>query len=177
MSHPNFPFDNFVYWDKYSLDDNIFSGFSLIDLHKIVHDIDDENSWAKFLDEYQEYYKCYVLHRKSDSKALAFIYIISEDLKWNTITIHGGALAGCSVLERYRGYILMLESLLDAGVKVRTTFSNENLNASRFNKSIGFVKYCEFSGVTYAWINRRRLVSTAIYKRLHKQLDVVSNHK
>lgn len=140
MSHPNFPFDNFVYWDKYSLDDNIFSGFSLIDLHKIVHDIDDENSWAKFLDEYQEYYKCYVLHRKSDSKALAFIYIINEDLKWNTITIHGGALAGCSVLERYRGYILMLESLLDAGVKVRTTFSNENLNASRFNKSIGFVK-------------------------------------
>lgn len=177
MSLPIFPFDNFVYWDKYSLDDNIFSGFSLIDLHKIVHDIDDENSWEKFLDEYQEYYKCYVLHRKPDSKALAFIYIINEDLKWNTITIHGGALKGCSVLERYRGYILMLESLLDAGVKVRTTFSNENLNASRFNKSIGFVKYCEFSGVTYAWINRRRLVSTAIYKRLHKQLDVVSNHK
>lgn len=168
MPLPILPFDNFVYWGKYSLDDNIFSGFSSVDLHKIVHDIGDENSWAKFLDEYQEYYKCYVLHRKSDSKAVAFIYIVNEELGWNTVTIHGGALAECSVLERYRGYILMLESLLDAGVKVRITFASENSNALRFNKSIGFVKYCEFSGIIYAWINRRRLISTPIYKRFYK---------
>ena len=161
------PFDDFVFWDNFSPKDKVFSWFSLEDWHKIVHDLDGDQPWASFLERYPRYYRCYVLRRKQDNESLGFVFIINEDLKWKTVSIHGGAAFGSSVFERYRGFILMISSLLGAGIKVRTAYSSDNVNAMKFNKSIGFVKYREIDNVIFAWINRNRLISMPIYKRLY----------
>ena len=166
MPSYSLPSDEYAFWDEHSQEDCLCSLFSDDDWHKIIYDIYGDLEWSKFLKEYSDYYKCYVLRRASDNNILAFIYIINEDLKWSTVTIHGGAVEACPVITRYRSYILMILALLDAGIKVRTNCSNTNLRAIRFNRSVGFVKYEESNNVISFWINKNRVLSSSIYKRL-----------
>lgn len=64
----------------------------------------------------------------------------------------------------YRGYILMLQHLLEQGIKVRTYCSLSNIAAIRFDRSVGFVPYKYTDNEVFMWINTKRLKSSKLYK-------------
>lgn len=157
--------DDIVKWELYTRAEPLCVKFPLEQWNKIVEDIHSDADWADFVEHYSDYVICWVLKKKTTNNSIAFIYILSEDECWNTVSIHAGGWG--SPIMYYRGYILILQYLLSKGIKVRTYCATSNLAAIRLNRSVGFVPYRYYGDKVYMWINLTRLVSCKFYKRFY----------
>ena len=154
-----------IKWVPYSREEVVCGRYSLDDWHKAVHDIDSDDQWANFLEK-SDFVKCYILKLCKNDKSIAFVYTMQEDLKGTTFSIHGGGWE--NPLMYYRGYILMLQHLLEQGIKVRTYCSLSNIAAIRFDRSVGFMPYRYTKNEVYMWISEKTLKKTNLYKRFYK---------
>lgn len=157
--------DNVIEWKPYRAE-LLCSMFPLQEWQQIVSDINNDTDWAIFLTEYSEFVKCFVLYRRKDNKPIAFAYILQEDEQGNIVSFHGGGWdkSISHTLLYYRGMIQLIKTLLNNGLKVRTACTTKNTIAYRFIKSAGFVNYRNSDTYRYFWINKKRLISSKIYK-------------
>ena len=164
--------DNVIEWKPYRAE-LLCSMFPLQDWLQIVSDIDNDTDWANFLTEYSEFVKCFVLYRRKNNKPIGFVYLLQEDEQGNIVSFHGGGWnkSISHTLLYYRGMILLIETLLNNGLKVRTTCTNENYIAYRFIKSAGFVNYRNSDKYHHFWINKKRFTSSHIYKYILKAIS------
>ena len=139
--------------------------------NKMISDIYSDAEWKKFLTEYNDVVKCYILRTNYDDKEIAFVYLYNESGSFDIVSIHGGGWDKSIALSLlyYRGLILMIETLLVKNVKVRTTCTMNNTRAYKFLRSVGFVKYRFVDDVIYMWINEKRLMQSSVYKRYCNQ--------
>ena len=98
---------------------------------------------------------------------------IYSDDEWNNFlseSLHGGG--WCKTVENtllyYRGIIVLIQDLINKGLKVRTSCFKDNMVAKRFLRSVGFVQYKETTTQYHFWINRKRLINSFIYKRIYR---------
>ena len=167
MRFPEIEFNrSYVRWDDYAPSDRFLYTFKKEDWEKVSGEINSSDDWDRFVSENKEYFKCFVLRKGDCPNILAMLYLVNENLDWTVVSVHGGAVSGCSAVDMYRGYILMLEALLDANIKVRTACHVDNTKAIRLNRSLGFVKYQLIGEKIGFWINKKRLTSSSIYKYL-----------
>ena len=157
--------DGEIKWVPYSRGEIICGRYSLDDWHKAVHDIDSDEQWANFLEEYS-FVKCFVLKSCADEHPMAFVYIMPEDFDGKVFSIHGGGWE--NYLLYYRGFMLMIKHMLDHGLKVRTYCQLSNPRAIRFVRSVGFVPYRYSDENVFMWISDKKLKNSVLYKRLCK---------
>ena len=155
--------DGKVSWIKYSEDDILCEHFSLKEWHFIVSDIDSDKDWSELLKN-NLLINCYILKECSKNEAIAFLYTKHESLNGEIMSLHGGGWkkSFSNTLLFYRGFILMIEFLLNKKIKVRTSCTLDNIVAYRFIKSVGFVNYKSSEKYFYFWINKKRLLSNKI---------------
>ena len=160
--------DGIVKWIPYSNEEKICERFSLDEWHMAVHDINSDKEWEDFLKD-SSIVKCYILKLCSNDNSIAFLYIMQENLAGTVFSVHGGGWE--NPLMYCRGYILLLEHLLNLGLKVRTYCQISNATAIRLDRAIGFVPYLYSDNEVFMWINNKRLKSSKIYKRFYKSYD------
>lgn len=159
--------DDFIEWKSFFESDlNVCNRFSLDTWHRIVEDFKSDDEWRTFLKEYADYVQCYILYRYNDNVPIAFSFFLQEDEKGKVISIHGGGWKNRNTLLYYRGFIALIQALLNTKIKVRTTCLKDNKVAARFILSVGFVKYKETDNSLHFWINDRRLHNSRVYKRI-----------
>ena len=158
-----------IRWDYYNGED-ICSKFSCREWHLIASDIYTDEEWNSFLSEYNNFVECYILKTTSDNSSIGFVYLYKESQLDKIISIHGGGWSRSMRLSRlyFCGIILMIETLLAKGYKVRTCCDIENNNASHFLRGVGFVKYYTTDTRIYMWINAHRLKNSKIYKYINR---------
>lgn len=156
--------DDVIKWVPYVKEEKICQRYSLDDWHKAVHDVNTDEEWAEVLAN-SYIIRCYVLKVCSNNKSIAFLYTKQEDIRGKVYSIHGG---GWEIpLLYYRGYILMIKTLLNQGFKVRTCCQLSNLSAMRFSRSVGFIPYRYSEDEVFMWINLERLKSSKLYHRFY----------
>lgn len=161
--------DGKVSWTKYTRDNILCGHFSLREWHLIVSDIDSDRDWSELLKN-NLLINCYILKQCSTNEPIAFLYTKHESLNGKVISLHGGGWkkSFTHTILFYRGFILMVERLLQDKIKVRTSCTKDNIVAYRFIKSIGFVNYKYSGNYCYFWINNQRLRSSKIYNYISK---------
>lgn len=157
-------------WRSFVANTKLCSRFSADEWHKMVTDIDSDKDWEQFLSEYPQFVKCYILYHVTTNEPIAFAYTFMEDDKGKVVSFHGGGWKRSPyyTLLYYQGMINLVEMLINRGLKVRTACLRDNLVAYRFLKSAGFVNYNSTLDWHYFWINRHRLMSSKIYKRIQR---------
>ena len=159
--------DDFIEWNSFSESGlDVCNRFPLDTWHRIVEEFRSDDEWKRYLKEYSNYIQCYILYRCNDKVPIAFSFFLQEDEKGKVVSIHGGGWKHRNTLLYYRGFIAMIQALLDAKIKVRTSCFKDNKVAERFIRSVGFVKYKETSTTLLFWINEKRLHESIIYKRI-----------
>lgn len=136
--------------------------FSQLDWYNIVEDIHSDQEWADFVEAHPGFVSCYILKECDDGEPLAFIYLLKEYDNEMIVSIHGGGWS--KPLLYYRGYILMLRTLMERGYKVRTYCNRDNSSAIRFSRSVGFIPYSYTDSKVYMWVNYKRMTSSKLYK-------------
>lgn len=136
--------------------------FSQLDWYNIVEDIHSDQEWADFVEAHPGFVSCYILKKCDDGEPLAFIYLLQEYDNEMIVSIHGGGWS--KPLLYYRGYILMLRTLMERGYKVRTYCNRDNSSAIRFSRSVGFIPYSYTDSKVYMWVNYKRMTSSKLYK-------------
>lgn len=161
--------DSLIEWKPYCKGQVLCENFNIEEWHKIVTDVDSDRDWQQFLSDYSHIVKCHILFRKIDDTPIAFAYTIKEDDKGKVVSFHGGGWdkSIANTLLFYRGMILLVEALLNDGLKVRTACLKGNTIAYRFIKSAGFVNHLNTDTFHYFWINKKRLYNSKIYKRFN----------
>ena len=154
--------DNIVKWEKFQSGDVVKNYFSQLDWYNIVEDIHSDQEWADFVEAHPDFVSCYILKKCDNGEPLAFIYLLKEYDDEMIVSIHGGGWS--KPLLYYRGYILMLRTLMERGYKVRTYCNRDNSSAIRFSRSIGFIPYSYTDSKVYMWINYKRMTSSKLYK-------------
>lgn len=154
--------DSTVVWEPYHKDIHLCDRFSVEQWEQIAGDIYSDIEWANFVERYVNSVKCWVLKVRKTDTPIAFIYVFNEDGEWKTVSIHGGGWE--KPLMYYRGYILMLQHLLEQGIKVRTFCKISNIRAIRFDKSVGFVPYRYTEEEVVMWISEKSLKNSKLYK-------------
>lgn len=112
--------------------------------------------------------QCFVAYNHVSDTPFGFIYVYLEDEKKKIVSIHGGGWLPNHAILNYRAYILLIEALLQRGIKVRTACQLDNMKAFRFNKGIGFVNHYTSKNYRYLWISEKRLQSSRVYRHLMK---------
>lgn len=158
--------DSFVVWEPYHKDINLCDRFSAEQWSEIAGDIKSDTEWAEFVGRYVNSVQCWVLKNRATNLPIAFVYLFNEEGYWKKVSIHGGGWE--SPLMYYRGYILMLQHLLEQGIKVRTCCSLSNRAAIRFDRSVGFMPYKYSDKEVFMWINAKRLKSSKLYKYFYR---------
>lgn len=151
-----------VKWKAYSNED-VLSRFSVSAWKEIAADISSEEKWREFLYTYPEFVQCYILEDMLKSTDIAFVYLYKEGPK--LVSIHGGGWQ--RPLLYYRGYILMIRTILERGYKVQTCCNLSNSTAIRFSRSVGFIPYAYTPSKVFMWISERTLKRTVLYKRFY----------
>lgn len=154
-----------VEW-KHRSTESIIDSFKESDWKRIFSDIPDIHSLNDFLSN--DYGKCYVAYNIKTNLPFAFVYAYIEDEKNLKVSLHGGGWISGNTLLNYNAYILLIDTMLENGIKVRTTCRPDNDIAMRFNRSIGFIKYYTSKNYHYLWISKERLHKSEIYKRINK---------
>ena len=154
--------DRFVKWEPYTRAEVLYGRFSLEQWSNIAGDIKSDAEWAEFVGRYVNSVQCWVLKNRETNLSIAFVYLFNEEGYWEKVSIHGGGWE--SPLMYYRGYILMLQHLLEQGIKVRTYCNLSNRAAIRFDTSVGFVPYKYTNKEVFMWINAKRLKGSKLYK-------------
>ena len=146
--------------------ESLIDSFKESDWKRIFSDISDIHGLEKLLS--YDCGQCYVSYNLKTNKPFGFIYAYIEDEKSKKISLHGGGWISGNTLLNYNAYILLIDVLLDNGIKVRTNCELDNDIAMRFNRSIGFIKYYSSKNYHYLWISKERLHKSEIYKRINK---------
>ena len=154
--------DSFVAWEPYHKDINLCDRFSVEQWKQIAGDIKSDEEWADFVERYVNSVQCWVLKKRATNYPIAFVYLFNEEGDWHKVSTHGGGWE--NPLMYYRGYILMLQHLLEHGIKVRTYCNLSNRAAIRFVRSVGFVPYRYTKDEVFMWITENRLKGTELYK-------------
>ena len=154
--------DATIKWKIYS-GETILDRFSVYEWKQIASDISSYYEWVEFIATYPDIVRCYVLEVCATSSDIAFVYLYREGLY--TVSIHGGGWQ--NPLLYYRGYILIIRSLLEQGLKVRTYCQLSNPSAIRFSRSVGFVPYRYTDTQVCMWISLKRLQCTKLYRRFY----------
>lgn len=162
-------------WKPYVANVNICSKFTTKEWRKMVTDVKSDRDWNRLVAENYPFIKCYVLYKTANSEPIAFAYILQEDDKGEVVSLHGGGWNKSlyHTLLYYQGAIMLINTLLNSGLKVRTSCLIDNMTAYRFLKSIGFVNYRSSNKWHYFWINAQRLKYSNIYTK--RITDVYSN--
>jgi hypothetical protein len=155
-----------IKWEPYAKGDVLCARFPLDEWHQLAGDVHSDKDWEDLVLNYSEFIKCWVLRRNSDNQSIAMIYILNEDDCWQKVSIHGGGWN--NPLLYYRGYVLMLDYLLNKGIKVSTNCHLSNHSAIRFSRSVGFVPYRYTETEIFMWISAKRLKSSKFYKRFDR---------
>lgn len=158
--------DSFVIWEPYHKDIHLCDRFSVEQWKQIAGDIKSDAEWGEFVGRYVNSVQCWILKNRATNHPIAFVYLFNEEGYWEKVSIHGGGWE--KPLLYYRGYILMLQHLLEQGVKVRTYCSLSNTAAIRFDRSVGFMPYRYTKNEVYMWISEKTLKKTNLYKRFYK---------
>lgn len=153
-----------VEWRLYS-NESLIDSFDINNWKRIFSDITDVHGLNKFLA--YECGQCYVAYNLTTNVPFGFIYAYIEDEKNNKVSLHGGGWRSGNTLLNYNAYILLIDTMLEKGIKVRTACELENETAMRFNRSIGFIKYYSSKNYHYLWISKERLRKSKIYKRIN----------
>lgn len=155
-------------WRPFCANESICSRFNISEWHKMVTDVDSDSEWSLLLSEYSHFIKCYVLYRIESDEPIAFVYTLQEDNEGKVVSFHGGGWnkSMYHTLLYYKGAIMFIKTLLNLGLKVRTSCLIDNIPAFRFLKSIGFVCYRTTNKWHYFWINTKRLEAGKIQKFL-----------
>lgn len=161
--------NSLIRWESYAKGDILCNRFPFDKWHQIAGDIHSDKEWEEFVSRYPNTVKCWLLKRNANNLPIAFIYLYNEDYIWGKVSIHGGGWE--SPLLYYHGYIMMLNYLLEKGIKVRTSCQLSNPTAIRFSRSVGFVPYRYTFEEVFMWINHKRLTSTKLYKRFYSATD------
>lgn len=163
--------DSFIKWKAFS-GEKICERFPLDEWNLMVSDISSDEEWHKFLKDYKDLVKCYVLYTCKDNNEIGFVYLYNEADDFNVVSIHGGGW-GTSVrlsILYYRGLILMIENLVGQGKKVRTSCFLGNDKAYKFLRGIGFVNYMTTDKAHYMWINNKKLQNSKIYRYINREM-------
>lgn len=155
-----------VEW-KLRSDETLMDSFGEAEWKRIFSDISDIHRLNKFLN--YDCGQCYVAYNLKTNQPFGFIYAYIEDEKSKKVSLHGGGWISGNTLLNYNAYILLIDVLLDNGIKVRTNCELDNDIAMRFNRSIGFIKYYSSKNYHYLWISKERLHKSKIYKRINKK--------
>ncbi len=158
--------DSFVIWEPYHKDIHLCDRFSVEQWNQIAGDIKSDVEWGEFVGRYVNSVQCWILKNRATNHPIAFVYLFNEEGYWEKVSIHGGGWE--KPLLYYRGYILMLQHLLEQGIKVRTYCSLSNIAAIRFDRSVGFMPYRYTKNEVYMWISEKTLKKTNLYKRFYK---------
>lgn len=158
--------DSFVVWEPYHKDVHLCDRFSVEQWKQIAGDIKSDTEWGEFVGRYVNSVQCWVLKNRATNHPIAFVYLFNEEGYWEKVSIHGGGWE--KPLLYYRGYILMLQHLLEQGIKVRTYCSLSNTAAIRFDRSVGFMPYRYTKNEVYMWISEKTMKKTNLYKRFYK---------
>lgn len=159
--------DAIVRWELYR-GESLCDRFPIDQWRLMVTDIESDAEWRDFVNKYKDFVRCYILRSNSDNDEIAFVYLYNESGNFDTVSIHGGGWDRSikSTMYYYRGFMLMIESLMAQGRKVRTSCFIDNIRAFRFLRSVGFMPYMRSQTTVYMWINEKRLKNSSIYKRL-----------
>lgn len=160
--------DNFVEWRAAADGESVCSRFSPDEWRKIADDIHSEQEWQQFVRRY-DFVHTYVCSRRCDGQPFGFVYLLEEEPPKRIVSFHGGSWAKLHALTYSRALILLVEQLLSREIKVRTSCFNDNPNALRFLRGLGFVPYLRGAKCTYLWINTTRLYNSKPYKRLNSK--------
>ncbi len=160
--------DGVVEWHKYTDGECLCKHFPLAEWHLIVSDVDTDEEWEDILRN-STYVNCYTLKMSKSQETIGFVYTKHEDDYGRIRSVHGGGWGKSTRLSflYYRGLILMVRTLLQDGIKVRTSCLKGNIRALRFLRSIGFVPYFYTDTYVYMWISEKRLNNSKIYKYLY----------
>lgn len=162
--------DDRVEWKPCAANFGLVHRFPLFEWHQIMADIDNEEQWKELLKLCSQVLKCFVVYRRNDGEPFGFAIIQDEVKKQATVSIHGGAWKrnlGTSRLI-YRGFILLVEAFLNAGVRVRTRCNATNTRTSRFLENVGFICCGRRNGILYYWTDRPHLEKSLVFNLLHR---------
>lgn len=154
--------DGVVEWKQYDNDIDVFNHFTTRDWKQIAFDIDSEEEWNDLLTRYPDYVKCYILRRLRDRKPIGFVYILHENEQGTVVSIHGGGWEHTfyASLLYFRAIKLLATTIIESGLKVRTSCRIDNYRAEKFLRGAGFVPYRRANGIIDFWINKQRLINT-----------------
>lgn len=155
--------DKLIKIEVYKEADLVCNRFSKTKWSNIISDISSDQELQNFTSSYDTFFFPYIIRKNNSNKDLAFLYLLRENT--NVVSIHGGGWE--YPLLYVRGYILMLNSLIDLHLKVRTKCALSNISAIKLNKGIGFRPYKYTEDAVYMWINCKTLKNSKIYKRFH----------
>ena len=158
--------DDAVEWRPAAVGEPVCSRFPLDEWHKIADDIHSEQEWQRFVRRY-DFVHAYVCSRRCDGQSFGFVYLFEEEPPALVVSFHGGGWEKMHTLIYARTLILLVERLLEAGIKVSTSCFNGNTNAIRFLRALGFVPYRRGRRCIDMWINAKRLHNGKLYKRLN----------
>ena len=141
--------------------------FSNSDWRLIFPDVEDDAQLEAFLQ--LGCGQCLVAYNSATNAPFGFIYVYMEDEIEHIVSLHGGGWMPSNTIFNYRAYMLLIEALLQQGLKVRTACEPDNMKAIRFNRSIGFVNHYTSKNYRYFWISEKRLYASAVYRWLMKR--------
>ena len=153
--------DGVIEWKQCDNEIDVFNHFTAKDWKQIAFDIDSTEEWDDLLSGYHEYVKCFILWRLSDSKPIGFVYLLQENEKGTIVSIHGGGWERTfyASLLYNRAIKLLATTMIEYGLKVRTSCRRDNLRAQRFLRGAGFVPYRSANGIIDFWINKQQLIN------------------
>ena len=113
--------------------ESLIDSFKESDWKRIFSDISDIHGLEKLLS--YDCGQCYVSYNLKTNKPFGFIYAYIEDEKNLKVSLHGGGWISGNTLLNYNAYILLIDTMLENGIKVRTACELDNDIAMRFNRS------------------------------------------
>ncbi len=159
------PCDDCVEWRKRS-DEPLMDMFKESDWLSIFSDVTSIEQFEDFMS--MDCGQCFIAYNPASNTPFGFIYVYIEDERQKKVSLHGGGWLPNNAFLNYHAYLILINSLLQQGFKVRTACDPDNIKAIRFNRSVGFVNHYTSKNYRYYWISGKRLKSSDIYKRMIK---------
>lgn len=168
MRFDNYSTQSIVAWELYQRDINLCEQFPGDDWHLMAGDIDNEQEWREFIQDYKDFVEVFIV-KDCDGLPFGFVYIFNEKGDWDKISIHGGSwLKEKRSLLNFYAMISLLELLfLNGYTDIETSSKATNKQAIRFLQKVGFTPIREQNGYVYMTVSEYNLYSNTLYKRLH----------
>lgn len=145
--------DGIVTWIPYDSCHNVISHFTQEQWSMIMEYVSNEKEFRSYLQELKDVTACYLLKNITTNHNIAFCLINLTDSRKNIVSFHGGFWGkGISSLNLFHGVDLMLHTLINMGLNVRSQCLKENVRAERFIRAAGFKCYRRDSKYVYFYL-------------------------